>query len=175
MSSQAKKDTATPLIRSQDARGAGSEPMNWNTLAGVALFVVALVFVLGTVIDFSTLWFFQRQDQPTWEFVALSNIAEGLGRPILGLGLMFAGSSLAGWHQRWLQILLSLGSLFLGLIALGVTALIGTDYVVLAPLVEGNQLISMKVIAVKAATLGTLYGLALIPLGIFGFRATKRR
>ena len=143
-------------------------------LAGLALFVVAFVFVLGTAIDFTTLWFFQRQDQPTWEFVALSSIAEGLGRPILGLGLMYAGSYLAGWRQKWLQVLLSLASLFLGVVALAVTALIGTDYVVLAPLVEGTQLISMKVIAIKAALLGVVYGMALIPLGIVGFRIVKK-
>jgi len=142
---------------------------------GGVLTLTGVIFVAGTAFDFFTLWVLQRSPGAQWEFVATTQTLEGLPRIILGLCLILASLDLSGTASVAKYRVSALVILAFGFIAIGLGAMLGLSYAPIAGVVEGDALTAVKSTAVKSVGLTLIYVLALIPLGIMGFRARNLR
>ncbi len=162
-----------PLVRPRSHRPTlSSEALARN--ASLAMWAIAGLLFLGSLIDFAVLWLGQRQPTAQWEYVALTNTLEGMWAPVLAAALAYMAFHLGGLRSRVGYRLLAGGVIGLGVIGGALGLLLATDYFALrgnlAP--EATQVFNTATL--KGVGLSALYLLFLVPLGIAGFRVSKR-
>lgn len=143
--------------------------------AGRALWVAGLVYLLGSLLDFFVLWVLQNPGgSMQYEFVALTNTAEGFPRLIVAAALIYGGLHISGFEGTWAYRLLAGFLVALGLAALAMLAVLGLNYAGISSAVspEGRSVFRASVI--KTGLLSLMYATALLPLGILAFRTRKR-
>ena len=138
--------------------------------ASAVVLVTGLVFLLGTSIDFLTLWVFQRASGMQWEFVATTQTVEGIPRLILAFAFIYTALHLRRSSSIWLYRTLGAGLLVLGIVALAMGVLIAVNYVALAGAVNEEARAAFRIAVLKSGSLATLYIVTLVPLGILGLR-----
>lgn len=148
-------------------------PRDFAKPTGRVLWVAGLIYLLGSLLDFFVLWVLQNQGGVQFEFVALSNTAEGFPRLIVATALIYAGLHISGVNRVWAYRTLAALLVVLGLAALAMLALLGLNYATISSAVtpEGRGLFRSTV--VKTGLLNLMYVTALLPLGILGFRTRK--
>lgn len=164
-----------PLLAADADRKAKRQvgPAGFERYAAIGFWAAGLVLLFGTAVDLSILWVFQRQDAPTWEFVAISNTLEAFPRLVLGFGLLYP----ALHFQRGLTVG-SVRTLSTMLVLLGVAAAVlgvleVTDYFVLQRQASPQTLPVLKSTTLKAATLGGAFFVILTTLGVLGWRRPR--
>lgn len=142
--------------------------------AGLVLWVVSVILVLGTLVDLGVLWLVQRQSAVQWEFVALVNTLDAFPRLVLGLGAAYIAfvvrrsTSMLGYRLLGTLVLL------LGLAGAALGVLLLTDYFVLARVVqEADTRVAFQSLIVKGLALSGFYFVLLTPIGALGLRRPK--
>lgn len=169
--------TRTPLLRSEPDRTPVSKPAaestNLEGHAAVGLWAASLLLLIGTAVDLGTLWLLQRQDLPTWEFVAIGNTIDAYPRIVLGFGLLFPAVHFQRWGSVAVYRVLSTGLLLLGLAALGLGLLEFTDYLALRPQAGEQAFAVLRSTTLKAVTLSGAFFVILTALSIVGWRRPR--
>jgi hypothetical protein len=140
-----------------------------------ALFAVGIVYLVGTLVDLGTLWLLQRQSGMEWEFVAVTSTADALPRFIFAVAALYLAFYVGGSRVTWLYRSMSIGLLALGVIAIGLGALSGTNYLALARVVNPEAEPLLRSSVIKTLALCTLYAVVLIPVGISGLHARRSK
>lgn len=157
----------------EDLLAAGS-PEGLRRQAGLVLWAVSGVLVLGTVVDLGVLWLAQHQSNPQWEFVALVRTLDAFPRLALGFALAYVARLLCRSRSKLGHRVLGVLVLLLGLVGAALGVLLLTDYFVLARVVEGaNAQLALRSTVVKGLMLSGLYLVLLTPIGALVLRRPR--
>jgi hypothetical protein len=142
--------------------------------AALAAFAAGFIMLTGALIDLGSVWLFQRESSPQWEFVAISNTVESVPRMLFAIAFLFlalhlrATVSMAGY-----RVLASI-MVFLGAASAALGALAAMSYFALAPLVTQPAVYTaMRGVAMKTIGLSVLYAIVAIPIGIYCMRRPR--
>ncbi len=139
------------------------------------LWFMAAVLLIGSLVDLGVLWGLQRQNQPQWEFVAISNTLDAFPRFVLAM----AGAYLALFVTKSTSLfafrVMAVFAVMLGLASAALGALLITDYFALAKLAAAQTpiLVALKSAMVKGGALSLFFTLASLGIGIFGWRRPR--
>ncbi len=161
-----------PVAKSQSdvvarAQRSVSSPAAWIFLG------VGAAFFLGTLMDLGTLWLAQRQEGLQWEYVAVTRTVEAFPRLILAMGFLYLAAYLKGTRSTAVLRTLAVVVLLLAVVAGGLAALVGTNYLSLVRGVNPEAMVMFKSTALKSGVLSVLYALVLLPAGISGLRRAR--
>lgn len=159
-------------IQGTTTRSAPPAAESFASRCSYAMWASGAVFFIGSALDLLILWFFQRQSQPQWEFVAISNTVDALPRFAIAIAFFYLAlhlrrsAALGGYRAvGFLSLLLGLGGATL-------TALIITDYFALAAIARAQPqaMHMLKSLTLKTGALGILFFLIFTPLGFQSMR-----
>lgn len=149
---------------------ATSQQSLYRRNTSLVLLATGVVFLLGTLVDLGILWFLQRGPTVQADFVATTQTVEGLPRVILALALVYLSGHVGRWSALSLYRALALGVLLVGLAGIPLLLQLVTSYSLLASSVSVDALPALRATTFKSAALAVIYIVALLPLGMLGFR-----
>lgn len=165
--------TQTVLNRT-NAERSKPEISRQTRAVAMVLWAVAIIYLIGTILDLGILWVLQRQDNVQWEFVAVTRTVEGWPRMILAVAAAFLALYVRGNSSRIAFGLLGAVLIVLGLGGAGLGALAVMEYLPLHRMAEGAGADMLRSSTVKTLTLSALYFLLLVPAGVLALRGPRR-
>ena len=161
--------------RSKAEKGGRSEEVAANH-AGRALWAIATVLLVGTLLDFGILWLGQRQPTLVWEYAAIVNTIEGMAGLILATGLAYAAFHFSGGTSLLVLRLLASSMVTVGIVGGILGALLLLDYIALQNGMQPEARLMLRTATIKGVTLSGLYLFVLVPVGLLGWvrRRDKR-
>ena len=144
--------------------------------AGRALWPIATVLLVGTLLDFGILWLGQRQPTLVWEYAAIVNTIEGMAGLILATGLAYAAFHFSGGTSLLVLRLLASSMVTVGIVGGILGALLLLDYIALQNGMQPEARLMLRTATIKGVTLSGLYLFVLVPVGLLGWvrRRDKR-
>ncbi len=139
----------------------------------LGLGAAGVTFLLGTVLDFGILWWFEHVPGPQWEFTALSSTAAGLPRIVLALALLYGALYVRGSTSLRSFRVLAVASILSGLAGGLVGALTIVDYLVLRPDITPEAQQVFRSTMLETLALSIMYMLVMVPVGVLGFRRPR--
>lgn len=153
-----------------------SEAGGWDFSGTVSrsILVAGLAVLIATLFDFGILWIGQRQNSIQWEFVATTRTMEGFDNFITATALVYLGLFMSDRLGVWINRILCIWTLALGLVALALLGLAMLNYLGLRADVQPQAASLFRTSMVKTAFLALLYAGLLFPAGLLGFRSRRR-
>jgi|GEM_PF-2409574 len=163
--------------------GRTSEPGRVSALRGNpaaraatwVLWAVGLIYLLATIVDFTILWGFQRQDNVQWEFVALTRTAEGWPRLLLAMAFIYVALALKEEPSKLLVKGFGVFLIVLGLAGAAIGAMAGMDFLSLrAVITENPGREALQTSTLKTLALSAMYFLFVVPAGVVALLGPRK-
>lgn len=172
MATALKSGSLLDRAAARDAPGA----LSIERYGAIGMAAAAAFLLLGTAVDWTSLWILQRQPSPQWEFVAVGSTLEGFTRPVLGLAFAFCALVFGRVARVWAYRLVAGLMLLFGLAAAALAAIMVSDYFILSELARDQpQVLGVfRSNTIEAVATGGLCFLLLVPGGLLAMRAIRR-
>ncbi len=143
--------------------------------AGRVFTAAGVILVLGAIVDLVALWVFQRQDTVQWEFVALGTTTNTYPVLVISAALFYGALAMSGSDSRGKYRLAAGYVLVLGLFALTIGFLIGTNYLAVqrGARVTAEAAPVFKSLLMKSGGTSLLIGVVMTVVGVLGLRTPK--